>query len=692
MISTTFNGQAVLLVTAAPNWENPVTTTHELVGASTVSLSNRESRRPHSAAMRAGLAFVALLSDLELRAAVGSLKAWAGEPVLCPFWPGVTTWANRATAPIGGGLKIVWKADWSQWELYTTTAPIWPDAADLWAPVLWGVFSGRDGLPGGKWYNAALEDLEIEVEESGPADYALAPVAGTVTAGPLPPSGYGAAPKLFPFFPNFTGLQDAFTVRVRRETTGFRRQQSLELYPQAVARVQSLDYQLGSASEIAAFLSFFASYSGRGAAFWIPSWTAAAVLTAAVASGDSVLAVEDSVAVAAGDFLALISGGVRICRRVLSVTGTTVTLDAAVGADLPASTLVSPLLLARQDRATLRLEWTHGDLADATISVRELPTEYAPGADETVGTTLGQLPERCLLYDFTRDHGGTLLHDRFTSYERDVTYGGFTWTSADVSHGAIKAGLALDADRVELTSQVFTGNPLVALGALKSEAPVRCTIMSGDVSTSAVVSGVVILAVGEVDKARIRGTAISAGLSPGGWLLDQQAPRFDVGPLCNHGLFSSGCGLSRSAWVHTGLVNGAPTAAFPFAVSIDNLARTTGPTPTWFVDWFAGGWIEIGTPGTSTWQRRAILTSTAPVSGAFSVTLHRAFDPLPADNAAVILFPGCDLTRETCRAYNAGTNPRGKFDNYPAFGGHPEVPASNPSMVKISANMGGGKK
>ena len=122
------------------------------------------------------------------------------------------------------------------------------------------------------------------------------------------------------------------------------------------------------------------------------------------------------------------------------------------------------------------------------------------------------------------------------------------------------------------------------------------------------------------------------------------------------------------------------------------MARTTGPTPAYFVDWFAHGWVQIGTPGTANWQRRWILSSTAPASGALTLTLHKAFDPPPADNDPVTLYPGCDLTRESCRAYNASTNPRGKFDNYVNFGGHPEVPASNPSFVKILGAQGGGKK
>jgi hypothetical protein len=33
-----------------------------------------------------------------------------------------------------------------------------------------------------------------------------------------------------------------------------------------------------------------------------------------------------------------------------------------------------------------------------------------------------------------------------------------------------------------------------------------------------------------------------------------------------------------------------------------------------------------------------------------------------------------------------------KFANFPNFGGHPFMPATNPSLVKVSQNIGGGKK
>ncbi|MBN8249600.1 MAG: phage BR0599 family protein [Verrucomicrobia bacterium] len=676
---------------APPDWSAKVRTSHALLLDRSVSLSNREGRRPYSSALRTTMSYSALLSDAALRSFVGGIRNVTVEPVLCPFWPGQRRWSERASAPIQGGLKLAWKDDWSQWELYTTVEPGWPVDADHWAPVIWGTLGERSSMAEARWINASLASLSVVLVEDGPAAYALAPTTGSVLAGPLPPAGYATAPRLLPLAPDFNGLREDITLRLEREQVGFRRRLPAEFYPQASTRVQQLDYQLASDVQASTGLAFLRDHAGRGSAFWAPAWVSAVRLTAPVGAADTVLQVSDSNAVETGDHVAMIHGTEVVGRRITAKTSSSVTLNAAVGTNLPLGTLVSPLLLVRLERPRLDLEWTHTHLAEMALAVREVAAEYSPGADETVGTTLGQLPERCFLYHFERDHGGATLDDRFTSYEANVTHGGHTWVSADLGHGSIQHGLALDSGRVDLRSLVFAGNPLVLLAALRAEVSLKLTIMSADVS-GGVATNVQILAQGEVDKAALRGDRISGLMTPGGRLMSQQAPRFEVGPGCNHALFSGGCGLAKADWVHTALVNGTPSAAYPITLAVDGLARTTGPTPDYFADWFAHGWAEFGAPGTAAWQRRWILTSTAPVGGALVLTLHKAFDPLPADNAAVVLYPGCDLMPATCRAYHASTNPWGKFNNFVHFGGHPEVPPSNPSLVKLSQSVGGGKK
>ena len=151
----------------------------------------------------------------------------------------------------------------------------------------------------------------------------------------------------------------------------------------------------------------------------------------------------------------------------------------------------------------------------------ELPIEYCP-----VRTRRWVPPsaasERCYLYDFTRDHGGTLLHDRYTSYERDVTYGGFTWISADVAHGAIRQGLAWTADRVDLSGQGL-GNPLVTLAALQRGA--RPMHHHGG---RRIAHGrgfwVVILAVGEGRQSPAQRVRPTGQMSPGGRLSISRRP------------------------------------------------------------------------------------------------------------------------------------------------------------------------
>jgi hypothetical protein len=71
------------------------------------------------------------------------------------------------------------------------------------------------------------------------------------------------------------------------------------------------------------------------------------------------------------------------------------------------------------------------------------------------------------------------------------------------------------------------------------------------------------------------------------------------------------------------------------------------------------------------------------VSGALTVTIARDPATLPAAGASVALYPGCDGVFSTCSA---------KFVNQLNFGGHPFLPATNPSLVKMSSNVGGGKK
>jgi hypothetical protein len=206
---------------------------------------------------------------------------------------------------------------------------------------------------------------------------------------------------------------------------------------------------------------------------------------------------------------------------------------------------------------------------------------------------------------------------------------------------------------------------------------------------------------GTVTKPRVRGKKLLATLVPGGVAFDQQAPRFVLGPLCNHVigsnadggfLMSFGCGLLKTDWKFTANVTTPISAAHPFELNLDGLARVTGSAPTYFADWFANAILEWGTGANI--QRRRVITSTTVTAGALTVTLDRWFTGAgPADNDAVVLYPQCDGRRETCKAYHVSTNPAGKFNNDDNFGGHPFIPQGNPSAYdQTSLSGAGGKK
>lgn len=182
---------------------------------------------------------------------------------------------------------------------------------------------------------------------------------------------------------------------------------------------------------------------------------------------------------------------------------------------------------------------------------------------------------------------------------------------------------------------------------------------------------------GETVEASVRGKVISATCRTGSVAFDQMVPRVRVQAGCNNTLIDVGCGLLRANWEFSATVDSPGSAGWPFTLSLSGLARVTGPVPTYAFDFFAGGWIQLGA------DRVAVRASTVAVGGSLILTLGRDPEPFPAGGETVVLYPGCDGRRETCLA---------RFGNYENFLGHPFIPVSNPSLIKLSSAAAGGKK
>jgi hypothetical protein len=707
MFTLTFRDQPVCLLDLAPEWGAGFEATARLLSQVEAGLSQREARRPHSAALRWQVNFTIRAPAAESRRLAAGLKVYQTQPVLLPFWPFAVPWAERAAAPLAGGLQAATTPDLAKWEVWffdgstrhwtrrdpdgetsagadNLTAPSWPGAADTYLPVLMGRLEKTEPL----WETGDRCRFDVDFAEAGPAYYATRPPAGTFPAGPLPGAGWSSAPRLFPIRLEFVEHREHFTTSIVRDAIGFGREAAETLYPQTTARELQTAHALLDQAELAGLLAFFLDHGG-GAPFWTASARAALQLAAPLGSGQTDLLAADVADLAVGDWLAFCRAGIiAATARVTNLSGLTVSLDAAPGAFSTAE-LVARLHFVRWLRPTLALKWHTAGFAEATLALREVPAEIAPAADETLGQTLGLLPARAYLYAFSRMLDGVPTVERVTSYETDLTYEGHTYAAAKIEHGEIRQGLALDRDEVQLSADFSAVVSLLQLATLKLSAPLSVTIIAAEATGGAATNGGVLFS-GEITKVNVKGSRLAAAASPGGSAFDRKLPRALIGPQCNWALFSTPCGLAAADWKFTAAVNDPGAPGFPFTFELKNLARVAGDPPVFFDNWFAGGWIELGAG--AAWQRLPILQSTSPVAGVLTVTLSRDPEPFPQPNDAVVLYPGCDGRAVTCRAYNAERNPEGKFDNYLNFGGHPFVPAGNPSIVRKAKAGAASKK
>jgi hypothetical protein len=688
MRQTTYSGLGVWVLDVAPNWQEGVSVEGSVVSQVEQSLTNREGRRAHGATLRLRSRFTIICEGEAARRVSGGLRSLKDEAVAIPLWPAARLWEAAGTAPIGGGLLVAYTEDWSEWEIYEAgSEPRWPVAGrDWYAPLVWGRLETREP----RWLRADMLELLVEHTESSPAGWAVAPAAMSFGAGPGL-TGYAVAPRLFPFEINFTGSGEVFLVSVIRDQVGFGREPAQTFYTQLTAAERESAHYLSGTSEVGELLEFFRQHGGWKA-FWVPEWTSAVRLTADVGAGDTVLQVEDTANIEAGDYVAFVRMGetALVTGKVQSKGTTTVTLTAAAGAAMSAGgTLVSRLLLARFREPRVTVLWRSLEWAECSVTVRELPAEYSAAAEETLGTTLGELPARCWLYEFSRVLAGVTHTDRYTSFESNLVYGGQTYCAKKLTHGEVAQGLYLDRDQVEVQSDLWEGNPLLLLATLKMDAPLRCVIRSAVTVDGVNASGAGVVFTGEVESVGLKGSRLNGKVSSGGSLFERMVPRFLMQLGCNHGLFRPGCGLAKADWKFTAVVTDPGVAGYPFEFEVGSLARMTGPTPVYFENWFAGGWMEFGS-GTG-WCRRAIMLSSEVVDGVVTVTLDRDPEPYPEADDAVVLYPGCDLRAATCKGYDAEANTGGKFDNYLNFGGHPHLPVGNPSLITRRASSGGKK-
>lgn len=673
MIAATFDAQSVLILNEAPDWVERPRMTVEGITQYEESLSGRESRRGYSQVLRTKLSFRVTLDQSASIPFAAALRTYQAQPVIVPVWPTVSTWAARDDSDFIG-LRLVYKEDWSQCEVFYTTEPTWPADTDKVVFVIWSRLEQRELT----WHNATTATFGVVATETGKREHGFRTANLDVQSGP---AIAGSTGYLWTQRIDGAVFSEKFSLNLIREQIGFGRSPIETLYPQENARESTASCVLSSLSSFSQAL-YFASLHIAGQSFWMPALRSSFLLASDVSSGSTAVTATTTPGVEAGDYLWFIDPSqtsTNRCRQVSSVSGTTVNLSASVGPLTASQTVCAPLSLVRFEKPRLEFEWVNASVATLQVAYVEVPPEYTIPADETANVTIGALPVRAYLYEFLQTIGGTTVLTKSTSHEYLLISSG-SWVTRKIDHGPIRQSLNIDRDEVEIRSEIIAGDPLLALTTGRAESPVRVVIRQCDVSGISV-SNVSVVFTGEITSCSVRGSRITAKAVSAGTVFDRLYPRFRMQVGCNHALFSTGCGLTKSDWKFTGTIASPLTPGYPFAINLTSLTRVTGTMPTITAGWFGGGWVEFGTG--SSMVTRAILTNTAASGGALQLSLARDPYPFPSVGGTVALYPGCDGAFATCSA---------KFVNQLNFGGHPFMPPSNPSLVKVSKNIGGSKK
>lgn len=139
---------------------------------------------------------------------------------------------------------------------------------------------------------------------------------------------------------------------------------------------------------------------------------------------------------------------------------------------------------------------------------------------------------------------------------------------------------------------------------------------------------------------------------------------------CRHALYQTGCGLDKADFAIPATV----TAASGFTITVTELDSNTVDSNVGDADEFVGGVVE-----TTDGSLRYIVAQEGSV-----LTLIRPLQSLIDDvndsvaGADVILYPGCDRTRGTCKD---------KFDNLLNYGGFPWIPGKNPFGNDVTGSI-----
>jgi len=476
VIQTTYNSAPLWLLDLASGPGTSFRGEFEVMARVEVGLSNREERRALSTHLRSKLTYTIIAEDSDARRLERGLIDCGTNRVAAPLWPALVRWEDRGTAKIRGGLNLVYRPDWSEWEIFEDAEPVWPVADDLVVPLVVGRLEDRTL----SWIHPECCEFSVRLIEASPAAWSLRVDAVEWAAGPLP-DGYAVAPSLFPLPLQFDAVSGTVTVSIQRDQIGFSREQIEETH-QEIGAMQREVASVETGDEIATLLRWAQDHAA-GRQFWALRPTSAMRIPEAMFNGQTAAIATDTYGVRAGNWVAFLTPGltVQAFAQIASASGQIVHFVSTPGT-VAADSFIVRLELVRFTRPQVVVDWFDQRAAVVTMPLRAVPPEEAVPSDEEIGFTLGAVWHRVWLYEFARTVAGVAEVERLTSHEEDIELDGVTYTAARVDHGAIVRGIALDRDEVEIRGSLADLSLLRDVAALRSEAPVAVRIYEASIT------------------------------------------------------------------------------------------------------------------------------------------------------------------------------------------------------------------
>lgn len=256
------------------------------------------------------------------------------------------------------------------------------------------------------------------------------------------------------------------------------------------------------------------------------------------------------------------------------------------------------------------------------------------------------------LYTFTLVDGTTIL--RYTSYDTNLTQGGYTFTSTTIKRGSTSVKRGTEVDSLEVS--IFPAS-VIAVGSVPILQAIQLGYLDGATlllervfmaTPGDTTAGTVKMFLGRVSDTELNRLEARLTIKSHLELLNIKMPRNVYQKQCIHAQYDAACKLSKATFAVTGnLTSGSSKTSLNVSVSQ------------------SAAYFDLGTvlftAGVNTNVTRTIKTHSA---GVFALMAPLPFAPGATD--AFTAHPNCARLQSKCS---------GTFNNIVNFRGYPYIPA-----------------